>query len=69
LVARGRIFRDRQRCVGRRGAQRLNLGHAAGLELGDDLVGHTDPGRRAHEGNVWTSRVCATGAAGLSRSG
>ena len=51
---------------------RLHLGHAAGLQLGDDLVGDlTVEVRpvvvRARKAAVWTSRVSATGVASLSR--
>ena len=69
-----RIFRHRQRRLCRGRAPGLDPGHAAGLELGDDLVGDfVIEGRPVLAGahpssEVWTSRISATGAASLSRS-
>ena len=69
-----RVFRHGERRLGRRRTPRLDPGHAAGLQLGDDLVGDfvikarpVLTGARASS-VVWTSRISATGAASLSRS-
>ncbi len=74
LPAGGGVLRHGERRLRRRRPPGLDPGHAAGLQLGDDLAGDFVIEARpvvagaSASGLVWTSRISATGAGGLSSS-